>query len=258
MTRIVLSFDDGRKDNYINAAPILVKYGIPAVFNITTDYVMQVFDENCPCKNSSMEKEDVIEMSRNPLFEIAGHGKKHSNDLENLTAGVRELEKWTGRTCMGVASPNSRLNYDAVRSNREKYEDCGIHYVRLGDRLGKFSFAKKCIRRLNRHINSGVMYRFVYSETCINKKDRFVYPAVPVMSNVSVNEITEMIEYGIRKDLDLILMFHSICGSDEDYSKDAWSWDLKHFEDLCIYLSKQIRNGAVAVVKMSDLAGCEE
>lgn len=56
MIKITLSFDDGRRDNYINAVPVLMKFGLPATFNITTDYISARYDENVPCKNSGIDK----------------------------------------------------------------------------------------------------------------------------------------------------------------------------------------------------------
>ena len=39
MKYVVLSFDDGRRDFYVNAFPILMKYKLVATLNVITDYV---------------------------------------------------------------------------------------------------------------------------------------------------------------------------------------------------------------------------
>lgn len=36
---LIITFDDGYSDNYANAYPILKKYGLPAVFFVSTDYI---------------------------------------------------------------------------------------------------------------------------------------------------------------------------------------------------------------------------
>ena len=45
MTKLVFSFDDGRKDNLCTAFEILVNYNIPATFNITTDFVSSLLND---------------------------------------------------------------------------------------------------------------------------------------------------------------------------------------------------------------------
>ena len=39
MKYVVLSFDDGCRDFYVNAFPILMKYKLVATLNVITDYV---------------------------------------------------------------------------------------------------------------------------------------------------------------------------------------------------------------------------
>jgi len=41
---VVITFDDGYKDNYTNAFPILLKYNFPALFSISTEFVVMWFD----------------------------------------------------------------------------------------------------------------------------------------------------------------------------------------------------------------------
>ncbi len=38
-TRILITFDDGSRDNYINALPVLMRHRFPAVVFLTTDYI---------------------------------------------------------------------------------------------------------------------------------------------------------------------------------------------------------------------------
>lgn len=38
MKYITLSFDDGRKDFFTNALPVLKKYNLPATLNVITDF----------------------------------------------------------------------------------------------------------------------------------------------------------------------------------------------------------------------------
>ncbi len=253
MIKITLSFDDGRRDNYINAVPVLMKFGLPATFNITTDYISARYDENVPCKNSALTKDEIIELSNNSLFEIAGHGKQHNNDFQNILEGINELEQWTKRRPVGIASPNSKLSFKSVYANKEKYMKKGILYVRLGTRDKNETIFIRGMRKINRVLKKNWINGIVYKECYVKKEDDFVYPSIPVTYEMTVKNVEFLIQNAIKNNQDLILMFHSVCKQGEAYDADFWTWNYDSFMNLCAYLKRQVDMRKISVVKMQEM-----
>ncbi len=71
---IVLTFDDGYRDNYLYAFPLLKKYGFSATFSLVTQYI----DQDNP---NHLSWEQVIEM-RQAGMDFAAHSYSHA-DLKN-------------------------------------------------------------------------------------------------------------------------------------------------------------------------------
>jgi peptidoglycan/xylan/chitin deacetylase (PgdA/CDA1 family) len=90
---IVITFDDGYRDNFLFAAPLLAKYGLPATFFVVSDYIgsNRVFpwDLDNPTHNPPMNWDEIRELSRMG-FEIGGHTSNHLN-LRN--ASIEEAQR---------------------------------------------------------------------------------------------------------------------------------------------------------------------
>ena len=97
---ILLTFDDGYANNYNNVFPFLNKKKIPAVFFLSTNYISnskKLFKHdvrklkhfNLSVDNFEeevmydifycMNPKQVLEISKNKLFEIGSHMQSHSN-----------------------------------------------------------------------------------------------------------------------------------------------------------------------------------
>ena len=107
MVNIVLSFDDGRHDNYEAYKNILNPLNIPATFNITAGYVLNDIEKNdMPGPHKPMSIEEVAEMNESSICEIAGHGYTHDNTIKSLIKGVEWQRENLGYDFVGIASPH--------------------------------------------------------------------------------------------------------------------------------------------------------
>lgn len=118
---VAITFDDGYKDNFLHAAPILKKYKLPATFFVTSGYINseRVFpwDEESPVKHSMMTWDEVRELVKMG-FDIGGHtvnhidlGKATIEEAKKEIIGCKEkIEKEIGRKVSEFAFPFGRAN----------------------------------------------------------------------------------------------------------------------------------------------------
>lgn len=244
--RVVLSFDDGRKDNFSIVEPILKKYGLHATFNIATAYV----DRSCPSDklpgpNEPMEVNHIKYLYNNG-HEIAAHGNCHSNILEDIAMGINKLELWINKhSDLGFASPESKLGYSDVLNLQDVYRGLGISYVRIGPK-GPDSFIFRVLRKLSYLTGNCRLFYHVYKDSLISDSN-YVYHSIPIMRNNSFKQIKYLIRRAILQEKSCILMFHSILNSGSPFYEDTWTWDSGSFDDLCSWLHWMSANKEVCV-----------
>ena len=243
MINILLSFDDGRKDNYMMAKQILEPLSIPATFNITAGYIQKkIKKEDMPSMHEPMDIEDLKDLANNELFEIAGHGYKHNNDIENLIEGVKVLrnilpEKYKSK--MGIVSPSSRFDVNIIEGCIDKFKKNNIVYLRTGKRSNKLlviTLAKRVIRKINKYLHIPLIYSWIYNESFIKKEDNFIVYSIGIYKYNKLKEVKKIIQNAIKRDKSYIFTFHSILKPGEDFYEDLYTWDYNDFYELCIFL----------------------
>lgn len=110
---LVLTFDDGYRDNYTNAYPILKKYGLKATIFVITGMV----DKG----NAYVTSGEMKEMAQNGI-EIEGHTYLHEKlnklsyeaQLKTLVSSKKFIENITGKSVYYMAYPFGMYNEDTI------------------------------------------------------------------------------------------------------------------------------------------------
>lgn len=116
---IIITFDDGYRDVYTNAFPILEKYNIKANLYIISGYLGG---------DKYLTTDMLKELAKSPLIEIGSHTITHSiltkvsdEELENqLKQSKKVLEEITGKKIESMAYPTGAYN-DKVMNTVKKY-----------------------------------------------------------------------------------------------------------------------------------------
>ena len=106
---ILLTFDDGYKDNYTILFPLLKKYGLKATIFVVTNTVWS---------DNRLSVEDITEMSASGLVSIQSHTKNHymlttlaeKKLLDELSLSKEYIEGLTGKPVIALCYPEGAVN----------------------------------------------------------------------------------------------------------------------------------------------------
>lgn len=132
---IIITFDDGYKDNYINALPILRKYNLPATFFITTGFIGRERKVGGHTYNM-MDWNEVLALHNNG-FTIGAHTVSHPN-LAKLSKNEIKREVSLPRNILGsiIGKPvklfaypfgeKNHINDEVIELTKEAGYECGL------------------------------------------------------------------------------------------------------------------------------------
>ncbi len=113
---VVVTFDDGYRDNFEVALPLLLKYRVPATIYVVTGYIDGEVELAEPPHFSPLSWEQMIQMQHTGLVTFGAHGRTHRilSTLSQLEWGCeiadskRMLEERLGIPIRHFAYPNGR------------------------------------------------------------------------------------------------------------------------------------------------------
>lgn len=238
---IVLTFDDGRKDQYLNAVNIMRKYNLTGTIYITTGFVDGTIDKKNLFPSSGGEAMSVTDI-RDSIklgFEIGIHSDKHTNEVNDIRESLRKLREWTKELQgmdfkFGFASPSSNI----YKKNINKIDDIvnEITYVRTSGQVRRNGLIYTMLFLLNRVLKSKMLYYLLNKRYIGTIEKNKVIESVPIRSYTPLNHIIYFIDK-IPDSQPGVLLFHSILTKEEGNKKvDCWYYDSDKFEKLCQYL----------------------
>ena len=246
---VSLSFDDGRGDNTEAVDRLFLPAGLPVTLNITTGYV----DHSCPPEllpspKAPMQKEDVQRLAASPLVEIAMHGDCHQNTLDDIQRCREKLTAWLGSRAhgqFGFASPGSGMSLDWFRSEEAGELRDDVAYLRTSLRIRSLGMIRVLSRKAARVLHLPFLYRIAYHDTVMTECDSKILYSVPVMRDITPQQIRAVLRSCVHRRGALVLMFHSV---DEDAAScDAWSWSKEKMQVLSAVLLAMQKQGTLAL-----------
>lgn len=236
MKRVVLSFDDGRKDFYSVVFPILKEYGITATLNVVPDFIIHPQEyARCIC-NESISVEELKEIMDYGI-EIACHGNTHKNTVEDVLQGVENINKMIGcELKMGFASPTSYLTLDNSARIRELIYNDSILYIRTGLQVKREGLFFAIFSKIERITHSKVLFKLLNNKMMKHDYNNKFFYSVPVTRYTTLNQIIHMVHCMKEEDV-LILCMHSIIIDEKFHQNKIWTWKEKYFRELCKTLS---------------------
>ena len=124
---LMLTFDDGYKDNYLILFPLLKKYNLKATIFVVT---------NSLWSDGRVSVDDIIEMSASGLVSIQSHTKNHlslvnldkESLINELSSSKQYLEELTQKPVVALCYPGGFVNASVRAEAAEYYSYAVLNY----------------------------------------------------------------------------------------------------------------------------------
>lgn len=237
MKYVSFTFDDGRRDNFTYAYPVMKKYGITGTLFCTTGYIDGTWakDESWHSAGEAIHVDELQELQQNG-WELALHGDKHTTEVADLKCAFEKMKQWGfSKRPIGFSMPNSNIAKEKLDAVINTYFDSGLLYIRAGRRINTGSLSAKVLFALYTYGHMQWAYnRFNnVNLTPLDKIDKKQIYSVVVRCKDDPAMIARFIEQ-LPDNTCAVLMLHSILPEDSEYYRtDPWNWSLKRFEKFC-------------------------
>ena len=253
--KICLSFDDGRKDFYDYAFPILKKYDLPATLNVTSGYVDGSFVPNWGSSYGAVSKEELKELKQSKIIELAYHGDQHKTEKKDFKNSIDKFQKWKIKSeKMGFAVPGSYLKGIDIKDLQAFLNKNNVIYMRSGNAEICDAFLNKVYRKLYRLTKMSLFYQLYNRNNLINKIIPYKLPSVVIFKDDKAFTIKKFLKHYCKRNKSVIFMLHGILPDTHAcYGKDEYAWSQQNFEEFCKYLRKLVNDNKIEVLTVMNL-----
>ena len=257
MKYVSFTFDDGRRDNFTYAYPVMKKYGIAGTLFCTTGYIAGTWqkDESWLSAGEAIRIDELKELQQNG-WELALHGDKHTTEVEDLKCASQKMAQWGFRNRpIGFSMPNSNIAKEKLDAVIDRYLGSELLYIRAGRQINTKSFSARALYALYTYGHLQWAYNKFNNVNLtdlsrINKKQ--IYSVV-----VRCKDDPEMLARFIEQIPDntcAVLMLHSILPEDsKHYGTDPWNWSVARFEEFCKEIKKLNGTGRVETATLEQI-----
>ena len=257
MKYVSFTFDDGRRDNFTYAYPVMKKYGITGTLFCTTGYIDGTWqkDESWHSAGEAVHIDELKELQQNG-WELALHGDKHTTEVEDLKCASQKMAQWGFRNRpIGFSMPNSNIAKEMLNAVIDTYLGSELLYIRAGRRINTKSFSARALYALYTYGHLQWAYNRFNNEnlTNLNQIDKKQIYSVVVRCKDDPEMVAKFIEQ-IPNNTCAVLMLHSIIPEDSKYyGTDPWNWSAARFEEFCKEINKQEDAGKVKSVTLEQI-----
>lgn len=257
MKYISFTFDDGRKDNFTYAYPVMKGNSIAGTLFCTTGYIDGTWqkDESWHSAGEAISVTELKELQENG-WEIALHGDKHTTEVDDLKSALQKIAKWgfTERP-IGFSMPNSNIAKEKLDAVIKTYLGSDLSYIRAGRRIDTKSLSAKVLFALYTYGHIQWAYNRFNNKNLIdlNLIDKKQIYSIVIRCADEPEMIIKYIEQ-MPDNTCAVLMFHSILPENNKYyGSDPWNWSLYKFEKFCGDIKALKNTGSLGVVTLNQV-----
>jgi peptidoglycan/xylan/chitin deacetylase (PgdA/CDA1 family) len=197
-----ITFDDGYRDNFTLASPILKKYGIPATFFVTTDYInkksfpyeLYFFDAVAKTETKNFK---VRINGRTRVFDL-GRPEQRRASAQKIAEVLKKGDLWTHEHVLDVIG-ELKVNMDDIRIPFMSWQEIG-EMSRNGFAIGAHTVSHKALSSLSsREVSAEIIDSKKEIEARISRPVfSFAYPYGKKEHYVAAVSRAALSEAGIR------------------------------------------------------------